>query len=412
MSLKLGVERDTGTMWKARRIPHQQLPTHEFHISATQESGYALEIGEVSAATGYSEPMSEGKNVNEKGRIKGSPIFWAALALLGILLVSILIFLRTENKDPLHGAETDLYTRTYRVMPDFYSSNQEGFAPADPFAGLDSSSELKALKTTREILEDNGIVLPPGGSVLYSSKGSQIVIRADQKTLDQLEDFLESQAEYYYKCLQIRVRIFEAPTDLCQQLLNETQGRPDHTDELILMENWTQDGKATLDTVLLTETTKGRRSVARSQSTEVAITDYGVNEDGMIGPYFEQFQIGTSFEADPHFHDRTEEITISFGLTHDTAPPTFVKSSMKVGDQVHEISAPKLHRVEFHSTAKLQSGSSRLIGIAPVTGDESRAGNSVRAVAAGMAYVFALIGAVAAVLVMLTSPASAQRGIK
>lgn len=303
--------------------------------------------------------------------------------MLGILLCSILIFLRAEKKDPLSAAENEIFTQVFRVTPDFHSGGYEG-SPSDPFADLDPDPSADPLggglakrKTTREILEDNGIVLPPGGSVIYGAPTSQIIIRADQNTLDQIEEYLESQAQSSYKCLQIRVRIFEASTDLCQQLLNETQGRSDHTDELIQMETWMQHGKATLNTVLLVETPSGDRASAKSQSTEIAITDYGANEEGMIRPFLEEYQVGTSFEADPHFYDGSEQIAIRFGLTHDTAPPTFVKTSMKVGEQNHEISAPKLHRVEIHSTANLQSGSSRLIGIAPVTGDESRVGNSV-----------------------------------
>jgi hypothetical protein len=96
---------------------------------------------------------------------------------------------------PITENASEMYTRTYRVPPDFMVSGGADFgaaaAPADPFAAGGETPKhgagLMARKTAKQILESQGITFPEGASASFNPATGQIVVRNTQPNLDLAE---------------------------------------------------------------------------------------------------------------------------------------------------------------------------------------------------------------------------------
>ena len=100
---------------------------------------------------------------------------------------------------PLWQGTTDLYTRTFRVPPDFLSSASEGGGAGggdvvdDPFAtgGDGGGTSLSPRKTAKEILMAQGITFPEGASAFFNPRTSTLVARNTQSNMELIEVLVE-----------------------------------------------------------------------------------------------------------------------------------------------------------------------------------------------------------------------------
>lgn len=96
---------------------------------------------------------------------------------------------------PLWQGTSDLYTRTFRVPPDFLSSASDGGGAGggdvvdDPFAtgGGDGGTALKPRQTAKEILMSQGITFPEGASAFFNPRTSTLVARNTQNNMELIE---------------------------------------------------------------------------------------------------------------------------------------------------------------------------------------------------------------------------------
>ena len=94
---------------------------------------------------------------------------------------------------------TDMYTRTFRVPPDFISSISSGDGGGgdvvdDPFAtGGDGGgrTNLKAKMGAREALMAQGITFPEGASAFFNARSSTLVVRNTQANMELIETLVE-----------------------------------------------------------------------------------------------------------------------------------------------------------------------------------------------------------------------------
>ncbi len=100
---------------------------------------------------------------------------------------------------PLSETTSELYTRTFKVPPDFLSQGGDaagaGAAPAapDPFApqGAAPTSGLKVKASALDILKAQGIVFPEGSSAVFLPGTSQLIVRNTQPALDLVEAYVQ-----------------------------------------------------------------------------------------------------------------------------------------------------------------------------------------------------------------------------
>ncbi len=95
---------------------------------------------------------------------------------------------------PLWQGTNDLYTRTFRVPPDFLSSAVDGGGGGgdvvdDPFAtgGEGGGTSLKPRQSAKDILMSQGITFPEGASAFFNPRTSTLVARNTQNNMELIE---------------------------------------------------------------------------------------------------------------------------------------------------------------------------------------------------------------------------------
>ncbi|WP_193213955.1 hypothetical protein [Luteolibacter marinus] len=91
---------------------------------------------------------------------------------------------------PATETDEDLFTRSFRVPPDFLSKLAGGAAwadPNDPFAPDEGSTLPVPHKSEVELLKDNGVKFPEGSSAKYFRGSSTLLVRNTPTNLDLIE---------------------------------------------------------------------------------------------------------------------------------------------------------------------------------------------------------------------------------
>lgn len=100
---------------------------------------------------------------------------------------------------PISDNNTEMFTRTYRVPPDFLNQGAPGggaaapAAPADPFAAAPAAGGggLPTRASARDVLTGAGITFPDGASASFTAATSTLVVRNTQPNLDLVEAFVD-----------------------------------------------------------------------------------------------------------------------------------------------------------------------------------------------------------------------------
>ena len=98
---------------------------------------------------------------------------------------------------PVGSSSTDLFSRSFRVPPDFLSSAGDGASndaqAADPFSEKPAEGGLLAKRRgVREILEISGVTFPDGASATINAATNTLLVRNTMANLDLIEQIVES----------------------------------------------------------------------------------------------------------------------------------------------------------------------------------------------------------------------------
>ncbi len=114
---------------------------------------------------------------------------------------------QTRQADP---KDKTMFTRIYRVVPDFLTLGQE---QRDPFARQDQrvpfAGEPPVVSmTAQQVLEKNGITFPEGSRALFQYATSQLIVRHTRVALDQIEAIIDRLhhrlPQVYFQCKLIQ----------------------------------------------------------------------------------------------------------------------------------------------------------------------------------------------------------------
>jgi general secretion pathway protein D len=119
---------------------------------------------------------------------------------------------------PITDVTSDLYTRVFRVPPDFLSVGGgdagggadvalDPFAPASADGG--AASAISKRKSAREILEDRGVSFPEGASAFFNPSSSQLIVRNTQSSIELIEAYVQDIRNQVQRQLQISTRFVE-----------------------------------------------------------------------------------------------------------------------------------------------------------------------------------------------------------
>jgi beta-lactamase regulating signal transducer with metallopeptidase domain len=102
-----------------------------------------------------------------------------------------------------------LYTREYKVAPDFLSG---GVTLTDPFAPGKAAAAAVSRKTARELLREKGVAFPPGASAIYNPTTSQLIVRNTKANLEMVERGIDALNQrpmmVYFTCKLIQADRF------------------------------------------------------------------------------------------------------------------------------------------------------------------------------------------------------------
>ncbi|MFZ2281655.1 MAG: hypothetical protein WAW39_27905 [Prosthecobacter sp.] len=130
----------------------------------------------------------------------------------------------------------ELWTRSFRVAPDFLSTHSG--------SGSSASGTLTPRKTARQILEDAGISFPEGSSVSTGNATSEIIVRNTAENLDKVEQFVKwMERETRPSTVTTTSHVLEAPGPLVRRLMTGLGTRGDHRAELKQLLDAVRQGK-------------------------------------------------------------------------------------------------------------------------------------------------------------------------
>ncbi len=125
---------------------------------------------------------------------------------------------------PVSDVGTELYTRTFKVPPDFLTggAGDGGAAPAAPAAAPDpfapaapgggpgaGGSSLPPRGTASSILLSNGISFPEGSSATFIAATSQLIVKNTQPNIDLVEAFVDSLLKKIPQMITISAKFVE-----------------------------------------------------------------------------------------------------------------------------------------------------------------------------------------------------------
>jgi general secretion pathway protein D len=114
------------------------------------------------------------------------------------------------------GGVDEMFTRTYKVTPDFETStggsSAEAAPAADPFNGGGAAAPVSSLgtrKKAKEILSDAGITFPEGATAVFNKSTSQLVVKNTQPNLDLVESYVDTLINKVTKLVNIQTKFVE-----------------------------------------------------------------------------------------------------------------------------------------------------------------------------------------------------------
>ncbi len=130
--------------------------------------------------------------------------------------------------------ESELYTRGFRVPPDFLSSGVSGGADSTdggggPFTAGNAvgGSALRPKATAIDILKQLGIPFPENASAFFSAATSTLTVRNTPSNLDLVAQFVEGISGRQVKMINLRAEFYRMPKADALALLDQVESQPD-----------------------------------------------------------------------------------------------------------------------------------------------------------------------------------------
>lgn len=184
-------------------------PTVQFENATIEEAVEYLRIKSKDLDEGETDPTKKGVNIIIRTGdapaaaaisldLKNVPMSEALRYICDLAQMKYKVEAFAVVVVPISESSTEMFTRTYRVPPDFLS--QAGAAPAaaaapaaDPFAApaAGAASGLTPRATAKDVLTGAGITFPEGASASFTAATSTLVVRNTQPNLDLIETYVD-----------------------------------------------------------------------------------------------------------------------------------------------------------------------------------------------------------------------------
>lgn len=223
-----GVSPD-GTQYVSQKLSSIMLPKVQFTDVTVEEAIEQLRMESRELDTMETEPTEKGVNIILKTGVAEANGPRINLDLDNVPLAEALRYvtdfagLKFKIEPfavvivPLTDVTADLYTRVFRVPPDFLSSagGDEGGAAAavDPFAPAPAdgggAGSITPRKSAKEILEARGVTFPEGSSAFFNPTTSQLIVRNTQGNIDLIDAYVQDLIDQVQRQIHIATKFVE-----------------------------------------------------------------------------------------------------------------------------------------------------------------------------------------------------------
>jgi len=216
-----------GKQYVSQKLSSIVIPKVQFTDATVEEAIDFLRAQSRNLDTMETDPSEKGVNIIVKGDGGGEAAPRISLDLANVPLAEALRYItdlaglkyKVEPYAvvvvPITDVTDDLYTRVFRVPPDFLNSaGSDGGADAavDPFAPAPAAGgggSITARKSAREILESRGVSFPDGSSAFFNPTTSQLIIRNTQGNIDLIEAYVQDLIDQVQRQIQIATKFVE-----------------------------------------------------------------------------------------------------------------------------------------------------------------------------------------------------------
>lgn len=249
-----------GATYILNKLKTIQIPVIDFEDTSVEEAVDFLRLRSIELDTGELDPNKKGINfVIRKPRSGGSgdagldadaagglgaaqdpgALRIKELRLRNVPLAEALKYICEQTKlrfkvdefavtlVPATETDEDLFTRSFRVPPDFLSKlgggggAGEGDGGDDPFAaGADGGTTrtLAPRKTETELLKDNGVKFPEGASAKFFAGSSTLLVRNTPTNIDLIEQIVDNITGQTPKQVKISTKFVEISQENTDEL--------------------------------------------------------------------------------------------------------------------------------------------------------------------------------------------------
>ncbi|MDP1588808.1 MAG: hypothetical protein Q8M07_13750, partial [Prosthecobacter sp.] len=224
-------------------------------------------------------------------------------------------------------AASELHTRIFKVPPDFLSceipADTPPAAPADPFAAPATTPPPKRQSSAKQILEAQGVTFPEGASASFNPITSLLTVTNTQPNLDLVEAFVYI-PQLAPANVAFTLTVIEGPGELIRAANDAASRSADATPALTaLLDHAKKPGsnvRIVSDAFL--ETKSGTRATVEAVREHNHATEFKLDAKSRASVTKETSQIGLHLEIEPIVGADRSTISLTVGLTLNTAPPS------------------------------------------------------------------------------------------
>ena len=196
--------------------------------AAASTGGDSLDLGIEDAGAGAAAPAVSGSIVIPELKLRNVPLlevlkFITENAGLRYKVDDFAVVILPSGKD-----DTDMFTRTFTVPPNFYSSlqgasgnDEGGGAAADPFStggGSGGASSIRPRESVDALLKKMGVTFPAGANATFLAGSSSLIARNTAGNLDIIEQFIENLKGTSPKQVKITTKFVEVSQNNTDEL--------------------------------------------------------------------------------------------------------------------------------------------------------------------------------------------------
>ena len=254
-----------------------------------------------------------------------------------------------------------LITRQFQVPPDFfllyYRSEEAVDDPFDP-----PKPDTRKRRTTRAVLEEQGVDFPEGASAFYHPGRGMLIVRNTADNLELVEAFLGF-GPYYPVFLRIHSEIYAVPNQLARDLSRRAGNGQGGNSGLRLIAEAVELGEAALFASPSLVTRSGQRAKVDA-GKEVRFVGGVEVVDGVEKLVFEIVRDGLSFEVDPVLGADGITIELNVAMSVPLGEAEFRKQPilLPVSGKVVEPEMPLFNRAQLTTATTMLSDQPQFIG--------------------------------------------------